>query len=105
MRSVMKQIEQSNQLVPLTRDEVRQVIRRIRDFHAAAYDWQPDESEDDLLRVADNSGYLLRTRLRAVIEMLDQEYQYGSTQKISVGELQKETYAENDDISLDMLNQ
>ena len=105
MRSVMKQIEQSNQLVPLTRDEVRQVIRRIRDFHAAAYDWQPEESEDELLRVADNSGYLLRTRLRAVIEMLDQEYQYGSTQKISVGELQKETYAENDDISLDMLNQ
>ena len=105
MRSVMKHIEQSNQLVPLTRDEVRQVIRRIRDFHAAAYDWQPDESEDDLLRVADNSGYLLRTRLRAVIETLDQDYQYGSFQDISVGELQKETYAEEETPSLDALDQ
>ena len=105
MRSVMKQIENSNQLVPLSQEEVRRVIRKIRDFHAAAYDWQPGESEDELLRVADNSGYLLRTRLRAVIETLDQDYQYGSFQDISVGELQKETYAEEETPSLDALDQ
>jgi len=55
--------------------------------------------------VADQSGYLLRTRLRAVIETLDQDYQYGSTRAISVGELQKESYAEEEPPSLDMLNE
>ena len=105
MRSVMRQIENSNQLIPLSQEEVEGIIRQIRDFHAAAYDWQPGESEEELLRVADQSGYLLRTRLRAVIETLDQDYQYGSTQAISVGELQKESYAEEEPPSLDMLNE
>ena len=104
MRSVMKQIENSHQLVPLSREEVQEIIRRIRDFHAAAYGWQPHESEEELLRVADNSGYLLRTRLRAVIETLDQDYQYGSAQAVSVGELRDESYAEEAP-SLDMLNE
>ena len=104
MSRVMKQIENSNQLVPLTREEVGRIIRRIRDFHAAAYDWQPQVMEEELLRVADQSGYLLRTRLRAVIETLDQDYQYGSTREISVGNLQKESYAEEETPSLESLN-
>jgi len=41
MRSVMRQIENSNQLIPLSQEEVEGIIRQIRDFHAAAYDWQP----------------------------------------------------------------
>jgi hypothetical protein len=102
---VINQIIHSYQLAPLSQEEVTQIIHRIRDYHAAAYDWQPGESEEELLRVADNSGYLLRTRLRAVIETLDQDYQYGSFQDISVGELQKETYAEEETPSLDALDQ
>ncbi len=103
VRSVIHQIENSNQLAPLSQEEVMQVIHRIRDFHAAAYDWQPTDSDEALLHVADISGYLLRTRLRAVIETLDQEYQYGNAQKISFGELQNESYAEDDPPSLDEL--
>jgi len=105
MRSVMRQIENAHQLVPLTQEEVGQIIRRIRDYHAAAYDWQPRESAEELLRVADNAGYLLRTRLRAVIETLDQDYQYGSAQALSIGELRKESYEEEDPVSLDPLNE
>ena len=94
MSSVMKRIENSHQLVPLSQEEVREIIRKIRDYHAAAYDWQPGETTEDLMRVADQSGYLLRTRLRAVIETLDQDYQYGSAQEISIGALQKESFEE-----------
>lgn len=102
MRSVMRQIENSNQLVPLSPEEVGLIIRRILNFHGAAYDWHPHESEEELLRVADQSGYLLRTRLRSVIETLDQDYQYGNSQEIMVGELRKESYAEEEP-SLDSL--
>ena len=105
MRSVIRQIENSNQLVPLSQEEVSRIIRRIRDFHAAAYDWQPRETVEELQRVADQSGYLLRTRLRAVIETLDQDYQYGSAQAISVGALRDESYEETEPPSLDALEE
>ena len=102
--SVINQIIHSYQLAPLSQEEVTQIIHRIRDYHAAAYDWQPMDTDEDLLRVADISGYLLRTRLRAVIETLDQEYQYGNAQNITIGALQDETYTEEEPPSLDELN-
>ena len=104
MRTVIDQIVHSYQLTPLTQEEVLQVIHRIRDYHAAAYDWQSAKTDEELLRVADASGYLLRTRLRAVIETLDQEYQYGNAQEISIGSLQQESYEDMDPPSLEELN-
>ena len=103
MLDVIRQIEHSYQLAPLSQEEILQVIGRIRDFHAAAYDWQPRSTGEKLLQVANASGYLLRTRLRAVIETLDQEYQYGSAQGVEVGSLRSETYAEEEPPSLDEL--
>ena len=42
------------------------------------------------------AGYLLRIRIRAAIELLDQLYQYGKVGKISVTELGKEQFEEDD---------
>ena len=101
VRSVITMIQRAPQLQPLTREEIRQVLARIQEFHGRAYGWTPSVSVDSLEKVADSSGYLLRTRLRAVIEMLDQLYQYGSFGTIHVNELGKETYEVDDTPALE----
>ena len=101
VRSVITMIQRAPQLQPLTREEIRQVLARIQEFHGRAYGWTPSVSVDSLAKVADSSGYLLRTRLRAVIEMLDQLYQYGSFGTIHVNELGKETYEVDDTPALE----
>lgn len=101
VRSVITMIQRAPQLQPLTREEIRQVLARIQEFHGRAYGWTPSVSVDSLEKVADSSGYLLRTRLRAVIEMLDQLYQYGSFGTIRVNELGKETYEVDDTPALE----
>lgn len=52
------------ELAPLTKQEILQTLEQIRDFHAMAYDWEPDVSAENLYAETEASGYLLRTRLR-----------------------------------------
>ena len=44
----------------------------------------------------EGGGYLLRTRIRAAIELLDQLYQYGEAGKIRITELGRESFEEDD---------
>lgn len=60
-----------------------------------AYEWVPDVSVDSLAEATQYGGYLLRTKIRAAIEFLDQLYQYGKAGKTSVNELGKETFDED----------
>lgn len=39
-------------------------------------------------------GYLLRTKIRAAIEFLDQAYQYGKAGNTKIGGLEKESFEE-----------
>ncbi len=96
IHTIISMIQKAPQLQPLTRGEIRQVLSRIQSFHGRAYGWTPGVSEDSLAKTADSSGYLLRTKLRAVIEMLDQLYQYGSFGNIEVNALGQETYESDD---------
>lgn len=54
-----------------------------------------------------SGGYLLRTRIRAAVEYLDQMYQYGNAGDIRTRQLAAETYAEDaeDAPALDDLEQ
>ena len=86
------------ELAPLSKAEVSGVLLGIRDFHAKAYDWNPQVSEDALYRASESGGYLLRTRIRAAIELLDQLYQYGDAGTTVLHELQKESFEEEEDV-------
>lgn len=95
MRSVLNLITRAQQLIPLNDGEIREILRKIQVFHGRAYGWEPDISMDTMLSVTRTGGYLLRTRLRAAIEFLDQLYQYGEAGNTRINELGKESFEED----------
>ena len=84
------------ELTPLSGEEVRRILVSIRDFHGKAYDWTPDVSEESLLRITETGGFLLRTKIRAAIEFLDQLYQYGEAGDTHIADLSRESFDEED---------
>jgi hypothetical protein len=74
------------------------IIEKIRDFHARAYDWTPNIDLASVFAVAEKNGYLLRTRIRTVVELLDQYYQYGTEGNITVNELGQTTFDEDSEV-------
>ena len=98
---VLKQIAEAPQLHPLTQDEIQAVFQKVQEFHGSAYDWKPEISAQTLVKLTSSRGYLLRTRIRAAVEQLDQMYQYGQTGDIQVKTLVQPKYSEEDTPSLE----
>lgn len=101
--SVLDLLSRAPQLAPLTNEEISQVLERIQEFHGRAYGWTPQLSSQTLAGATRAGGYLLRTKIRAAIEFLDQLYQYGEAGETRIDELGKESYCE-DIPSLEELN-
>lgn len=95
MGTVLNLITRAQQLAPLTDSEIREVLKKIQSFHGRAYDWNPNVSIDTILTATQSGGYLLRTKLRAAIEFLDQLYQYGEAGSTRINELGQETFEED----------
>lgn len=93
-RTVLNLLVGAPQLLPLTRDEIHEVLRKIQEFHGRAYEWTPSLDVETLETVVQSGGYLLRTRIRAAIEFLDQLYQYGKAGRTTINELGKEVLTE-----------
>ena len=91
------------ELAPLTREEISGILLRIQEFHGKAYDWTPQISADTLYRTSEAGGYLLRTKIRAAIELLDQLYQYGEVGETRINEIGREVLDEDDTPLLDEL--
>ena len=99
IKDVLNAIIKAPELVPLTQDEIRQTLLRVQEFHGQAYDWTPEVSADTLFETAQaGGGYLLRTKIRAAIEFLDQLYQYGEAGHTRIDELGHETFEEEEEI-------
>ena len=94
-RTVLNLITRAQQLAPLTDSEIREVLKKIQVFHGRAYDWNPNISMGTILAATQSGGYLLRTKLRAAIELLDQLYQYGEAGNTRINELGQETFEED----------
>ena len=94
----MNAILNAPELSPLTKEEIRQILVSIQDFHGRAYDWTPAVSEETLLKATENGGYLLRTKIRAAIEFLDQLYQYGEAGDTRITELGKECLDDEEEV-------
>lgn len=69
-KAVLDLLSKAPQLLPLTRDEINEILYKIQDFHGKAYEWMPNLSMDSLLEATQSGGYLLRTKIRAAIEFL-----------------------------------
>ena len=95
IEKVLNCLVKAPQLTPLTDEEIRQVLERVQEFHGRAYSWNPQVSTDRLLKATQSGGYLLRTKIRAAIEFLDQLYQYGEAQDTKVGQLGQESFDED----------
>lgn len=94
-RTVLDLLAKVPQLLPLTKDEIHEILYKIQDFHGKAYEWTPNLSIDSLAEATQSGGYLLRTKIRAAIEFLDQLYQYGKAGKTTINELGEEVYSED----------
>lgn len=82
----------AKQLKPLSKEEIFNVMEKLKDFYKRAYDWVPDIDMAEISRNTDTKGYLLRTRIRAAVECLDQLYQYNKVADIRIDDLGKVSY-------------
>ena len=96
--AVLTAIQSAPELSPLGKEEVIQVMRDIEQFHALAYDWKPDVPAEEIYRATEAGGFLLRTKLRSAIELLDQLYQYGEAGDLRVGQLSSESLEEEEEL-------
>ena len=101
IEKVLNHIITAPQLEPLNQDEILAVLQQVQTFHGRAYDWKPDLDVREVLKASENRGYLLRTRIRAAVELLDQLYQYGQAGDIRINDLGEPQYQEEDIPSLD----
>ena len=92
MKTVLNSIIKAPQLLPLNREEILQILERIQEFHGKAYNWNSSLSPESMIKASGSGGFLLRTKLRAAIELLDQLYQYQEAGNIRIDELGKEAY-------------
>ena len=95
IKTVLDLLVRAPQLLPLTKEEVNEVLCKIQDFHGRAYGWTPNLSVASLAESTQAGGYLLRTKIRAALEFLEQLYQYGKAGKTIINELGEETFAED----------
>lgn len=94
-KTVLDLLTRAPQLLPLTREELSEVLEKIQDFHGRAYGWTPNLSPEALMESTQSGGYLLRTKIRSAIEFLDQLYQYGKAGHTTIDELGKESFSED----------
>ena len=92
--STLNAILSAPELAPLTKDETMQVLMSIQQMHGQAYRWTPSVSQDTLYEATQAGGYLLRTKIRAAIEFLDQLYLYGEAGDVTITELGEESLEE-----------
>ena len=95
-KATLNAIIDAPELASLSKAEILRVLESIQEFHGMAYDWEPQIDPETIYNETEGAGYLLRTRIRAAIELLDQLYQYGKAGKISITELGKEQFEEDD---------
>ena len=77
VKSVLDRIVDAEELRSLTEDELTYSLKTIVEIYSKAYGKDYSEYADKVIGTAMSSGYLLRTKIRAAIEALDQISQYG----------------------------
>ena len=95
IKKMLNSILSAEQLLPLTQEEVLIVLNKVQEFHGKAYGWNPSFDTKEAFSFTEKRGFLLRTRIRAAVELLDQLYQYGQAGNIKIDELGHAKYDED----------
>jgi hypothetical protein len=94
MTDTLDRITKGTELKSLTKEELNESVKSIVSLYERAYDRDMDCDAATLVETADRAGFLLRTKIRAVIEALDQIYQYGDIGEVGAGKVQSEDISE-----------
>lgn len=93
-KQILQMISSTSQLAPLSQEELLGILLKVQELHGRAYSFTPAVDIQELFQATNKKGHLLRTRIRAAVEYLDQIYQYGQAAEIQVNELSGESYTE-----------
>jgi hypothetical protein len=85
----------AEQLQPLNKQEIETIMATLFEFYTRAYDWHPSLDINAIFERTDHRGYLLRTRIRATVECLDQLYQYNQVADIRINAVGDISYEED----------
>ena len=89
IKSMLDRICAGDELARLSDEELYAAVKDIAELHTMAFGTERVDI-DELFSVSDRAGYLLRTKVRAAIEYLDQVLQYGDAAAISSGKVDQE---------------
>lgn len=95
IKKVLQALMAAEQLPPLNKQEIQTVMDTLLDFYTRAYNWHPNIDIAEIVKRTDHRGYLLRTRIRAAVECLDQLYQYNQVADIKINALGEVSYEED----------
>lgn len=95
IKSTLHALLAAEQLQPLSKQEIAIVMETLLDFYTRAYNWHPSLDIDAIIKRTEHRGYLLRTRIRAVVECLDQLYQYNQVGDMRINTLGEISYDED----------
>ena len=101
IRKVLDRIVEAEELRALTEDELTYSLNTIVDIYSKAYGKDYSGHAEKVIETASSSGYLLRTKIRAAIEALDQISQYGDEGVISAGAVCSDSLSDTLDQLLD----
>ena len=101
IRKVLDRIVEAEELRALTEDELTYSLKTIVDIYSKAYGKDYSGHAEKVIETASSSGYLLRTKIRAAIEALDQISQYGDEGVISAGAVCSDSLSDTLDQLLD----
>lgn len=87
VRTVIGDIANAMELRELTKDELSDCITQIIGIYRKAYNFYDQLDTAKLATMASSTGYLLRTRIRAAIEYLDQVQLYGTFSPVTTTEV------------------
>ena len=87
VRTVIGDIANAMELRELTKDELSDCITQIIGIYRKAYNFYDQLDTAKLATMASSTGYLLRTRIRAAIEYLDQVQLYGNFSPVTTSEV------------------
>ena len=94
-KRVLESLIAAEQLQPLNKQEIESVMVSLFDFYTRAYNWHPDLDIGEIVKRTDHRGFLLRTRIRAAVEYLDQLLEYNQVADIKINELGAVSYEED----------
>ena len=102
--TALTEIENAQELKALSDTELAKLMENIISVYETAFSWKCPVERDQIIRKCIKIGFLLRTKIRATIEYLDELYLYGkAAENIQASEVLMGEDLSHEDVSLEGL--